>query len=420
MPWEIKSEGGRYCVYKKGDDEALKCYDERADAEDYLTALYASESAREIAAESYTGPAGPASRYTLGLLDDAAVARKALNGEPILIFPKGVHHRAQFDGAVRRIVVDDTVVGELVQNFAAREQRGIRQSRLPVNEDHQGSRALGWFNQVLALPEGVGATFTWNKKGREALENGEFGYFSVEVYDEMVDRVTGERVYNQIAGGALTNYPFFGQATALHNRGGAGVHSLSAGGDPMSEELEQVKAERNVLQQVLHLFARGDNSLPPATAPGLPDEVRTQLEGLQAQVSQFSTKLTTVESERDAYAARLAGMQEQLQGVQDARAVERFSVLAESFAHLPAATADLAVHLRWLYEADAAGAHREFFENVLRRADQVFGAQFREKGVRQGEVGSLDERLATAADKYMAEHPGIAYRDALQAVEGGV
>lgn len=39
MPYELRSEGGRYCVYKVGEPEALKCYDAEPDAADFLAAL---------------------------------------------------------------------------------------------------------------------------------------------------------------------------------------------------------------------------------------------------------------------------------------------------------------------------------------------------------------------------------------------
>lgn len=42
MPYEIREEGGRYCVYKKGG-EKKKCYKDRGKAEDYMKALYAAE-----------------------------------------------------------------------------------------------------------------------------------------------------------------------------------------------------------------------------------------------------------------------------------------------------------------------------------------------------------------------------------------
>jgi phage I-like protein len=358
--------------------------------------------------------------YSIDLLaPDGAVARKALAGEPILVYPKGTHHRpVPWGDAIRTWTVDDTVVQQLVDNYAHRETRGLRQSRLPVNEDHRGSRALGWFNQVIALPDGVGATFTWNKKGREALENGEFSYFSVEIWDEVLDRVTGEKVHNQIGGGALTNYPFFGEATALMSRIAGGPSSEFTGGDPMSEELEKLKAERNWLQNLLHsLFARSG----AAPAPGemleiQSDPLREQFTQLQEQVNQFTAQLQTVQGERDAYAAQLQNLQGELMTVQDARAVERFSVLAESYTHLPAQTSDLAQQLRWLHEADPEGAHREFFTGLLRRADDTFAIYFREHGVQRGTETDTESRIVAAVSAYQAEHPGVEYRMALDAV----
>jgi hypothetical protein len=41
MPWEIKNENGKHCVYKAGG-EKLKCYDDKAEATRYVRALYAN------------------------------------------------------------------------------------------------------------------------------------------------------------------------------------------------------------------------------------------------------------------------------------------------------------------------------------------------------------------------------------------
>jgi phage I-like protein len=350
-------------------------------------------------------------RFSTAFHADSDVAAKALAGELILVYPTGKHHRANpWTGEVRTWEVDAATVAELVTNYATRETRGLRQARLPVNEDHAGSRALGWFDRVVALPEGVGATFTWNKKGRQALEDGEFGYFSVEIYPEVLDRVTGEKINNVIAGGALTNYPFFGQATALHERGG---FQLYEGGATMSEDLNELKADRNLLHGLLRLFAK---------AEGVPDEDAAEttppaeFAQLREQVEQFTARLQVVQDARDAYAERVERLQGELAHVQDARAVERFSVMAEGFAHLPTQTAELAGHLRWLHEADTEGAHRDFFVSLLRNADEKFGRYFREAGVARGNETDAETRLLRAAEVYQRENPGVAYRDALDAV----
>lgn len=44
MPWDIKSEDGRYCVYKKSDNSLEACHDTMAEAKEHMAALYASES----------------------------------------------------------------------------------------------------------------------------------------------------------------------------------------------------------------------------------------------------------------------------------------------------------------------------------------------------------------------------------------
>lgn len=346
---------------------------------------------------------------------DSAVAQRALNGETVLIYPKGTHHRYDpWEGEVRTWTVDDATVAQLVDNFAHRTERGIRQSRLPVNEDHMSSRALGWFNDVVALPEGVGGTFLWNRKGSEALQNGEFSYFSVEIYDELVDRVTGEKVHNQISGGALTNYPFFGEATSLMSR------NLTGGYD-MLDTPEQVEAERNWLRDlVARMFGRSET--PPAGMPPalhtveIPEELKQQLAQLQTQVQQFNAQIEGVTAERNTYAQQIKTLEGQLSAVQDARSVEHFAVLARSFGNLPAATPDLAAHLRWLHEADAGGTHRDFFTALLQKTNDTFGIYFRERGVQQGQEAGSEAQLETKVQAYIAAHPGVAYRQAVDAV----
>ncbi|MBN1261079.1 MAG: hypothetical protein JXB35_10400 [Anaerolineae bacterium] len=124
--------------------------------------------------------------------------------------PLGTFHRG---GETR--TVDEAVVAEFVDNFVHRRERGIRRDRLAVDINHEGG-AVGWYTDVLQMPEGLGARFSWTRRGREALEAGEYAYFSPTVYWAVCDRVTGEIVQNQLAGGALTNYPFFGEDTALY------------------------------------------------------------------------------------------------------------------------------------------------------------------------------------------------------------
>lgn len=48
MPWAIKMENGKHCVYKETTGETLKCYASHSEAEDYLKALYANADEKEL------------------------------------------------------------------------------------------------------------------------------------------------------------------------------------------------------------------------------------------------------------------------------------------------------------------------------------------------------------------------------------
>lgn len=43
MPWTIKEEGGKFCIYKEGATSAVKCHTDKAAADNQLAALYANE-----------------------------------------------------------------------------------------------------------------------------------------------------------------------------------------------------------------------------------------------------------------------------------------------------------------------------------------------------------------------------------------
>ena len=149
-----------------------------------------------------------------GTVDDN-VARQALRGQVVKVLPMELFYDHWGDTKN----VTPRVIEEFVDHWDRRLEVGIRRSRLAVDDDHSG-RALGWYKSVVALPDGLGASFLWNQSGRTALEGGEFAYFSPSIFWEIRDRVTGEMVRHQLGGGALTNYPYFGEETSLYSSGG--------------------------------------------------------------------------------------------------------------------------------------------------------------------------------------------------------
>jgi len=291
----------------------------------------------------------------------------------------------------------------------------------------------------LKTEAGVAATFRWTGQGRQALEKGEFAYFSAEVAWSMTDRVTGDTVTNQVVGGALTNYPYFGDAAALYTvttrRGPYGAprffaipHNFEGGQymPPVNDAQNSGEGEREAgldqatagaIQQLLSVFTRNrDAGQQPAPVNAEAESLREQLAALSAEMQQFSTQLTEVTGERDTYQQRVADLEVNLTQERDARAQERFSTLAATFSHLPVQTADLADHLLWLSEADPEGEHSQFFTDLLRRADEQFASAFRERGPAHGASADVMSRINAAVGAYQEEHPGVNYENALAGV----
>lgn len=202
MPWEVRPRGSEYCVHRSDTGKLVKCHPTKAQADAHMRALYANEDST-MGFEIERG-------FLVDLFgQDRAVAQTALAGDPILIMPHGTYYR---DGQARTI--DASVVEQFVDNWVHRTERGIRRSHLAVDVDHDG-QARGWYSDVVPLVDGLGASFNWTPAGRKLLEEDAYAYFSASVYWTLVDRVTNEPVHNQLGGGALTNYPFFGEESAL-------------------------------------------------------------------------------------------------------------------------------------------------------------------------------------------------------------
>lgn len=351
--------------------------------------------------------------------DEGAPARRALAGEPVLILPLGTFYR---NGQTR--TVDAAAAAEFVENFAQRQSRGIRRSRLAVDIDHQGG-AVGWYNDVVLLPDGVGATFAWTKRGQAALEAGEYAYFSPTVYWELTDRVTGQAVRHQLAGGALTNYPFFGEQTALyaasHAPGLWAWAALDKGGSSMHDERQEQEGARFAqgLREFFASLGGGAAAGAGGDAAAEVDALREQFATVKTEMATLTAQLTELAGERDAYKQRFEALQGELGQVQTARAVERFTALVgQELAHLPVKLDALAAELRWLHAADQADGqpHAQFFTDLLRQADAHFAAAFQAVGSGRGAPAGAVGQIEAAVARFRQEHAGATYADALAAV----
>lgn len=496
MPFDVRPVGDQFCVFKAGDDKSLGCHPSEDKAQEQVAALSTDDDVMNF------GSILDGS-FTIDLFsNDGDVARRVLDGEPILIMPVGKHFRR---GRVRDVT--SAIIDQFADNFANRRKRGIRRERVAVDVDHRGG-AVGWYKSITASSAGLMGTFSWNRRGREVLEDGEYAYFSPTVYWQESDPITGEQVPNQVAGGALTNYPFFGEATALyslregetfavtkregdeqypsraylvatdpqkvgtwhlrvyswqddalkpdHGLMGAAKAALTApgghrgkryagpekdaaisklralykredmdfssGGGNMPDGKDELTGDvvvNGLRAFFTDIFRRSESVGDDDGGGGAPAITEEQFSELMSQVTTMSTALETLQGERDAFAARAEALEGQLVTVQDARATERFSVMAESFSYLPSETSALAQQLRWLTAADTdeGQPHVAFFSALLRKADEAFGDGFAAEGGRgASDAGSVLAQVNTLVTKFQADNAEVSYSDALSAV----
>ena len=410
MPYTVRTVREKHCVFKKNSDGSWSqlpggCHDSDEKAQAQIAAIGASShefNAKE--AELFNLP-------VIGLFEEG-VADRALRGEVIEIIPRG----DWFDhyGVERHITQD--VIDEFADNWNNRLTRGIRRSRLAVDVGHD-ERARGWYRQVVALPppKGVGASFAWNKNGRRALEENEFAYFSPTVYWRLQDHISGETVENQIGGGALTNYPYFGEVTSLYQR--QTLTDSNKGDLNMSEPFDQEAVVEQVSESVVQKFRNmfGGEDQPPADNGAAVEAIQAQLEQVNSTLETLQASAVTAQT---TYQTEIAELNEELDTQRASARVERFMTVAgSSFDHLPVATSDLAEVLNWVEGVDDSEdkARYTLLHDLLSKADESFNAQFTSLGIGgPAVVGTAAQTLSGKIEKYMEEHEGVEY-DAAQA-----
>jgi phage I-like protein len=112
------------------------------------------------------------------------------------------------------MVITASDIAQFVQNF----NDGIRKG-VPITEGHEDGiheqPAVGWFTELTAEADGLWANVDWNQRGKTALTQKEFKFFSPEFYEVYEDPETQEIKEHVLVGGALTNKPYFKELTAV-------------------------------------------------------------------------------------------------------------------------------------------------------------------------------------------------------------
>lgn len=200
MPWRIERSEGRYCVVKESDGSVEACHDTRAEANDHMAALYASESgkANEMnLADLCTEENGWRLFYEL--------EEYATPPEWIPYLPKpGIFKHPRYG--------EINITPERNAGFVSNFKTGVYQNRLPLDVEHQTklSGAAGWIVDMRTNEDGsADAQIEWTDRGRKLLEADRFRYISPEWYPTWTDPATEEEHKDVPVGGALTNRPFF-------------------------------------------------------------------------------------------------------------------------------------------------------------------------------------------------------------------
>jgi len=174
MPWEIRSNNGRHCVYKKGGDTPLKCYTSEDKAKAYLKALYANspDTQGSIIFEQVNGPI----RFDIQASD---------NGR-LLVFKNAILARAETNKN------GDTITQKGIEELAA------TLAGMPIDFEHQYNEIRGAFTAGHAMQDGALSTdgFIWADrfpKEAEGVQSGAYG-LSVEAGAETATcSVCGEK-----------------------------------------------------------------------------------------------------------------------------------------------------------------------------------------------------------------------------------
>jgi phage I-like protein len=111
------------------------------------------------------------------------------------------------------IIINSSDIREFIQNFNARVRKGVF-----ITAGHEGYEelpAVGWVTEVEQRDDGLWGKVEWNERGRTALTEKEFKFFSPEMCRDYEDPETHQFYRNVVTGGALTKSPYFKELQSI-------------------------------------------------------------------------------------------------------------------------------------------------------------------------------------------------------------
>lgn len=303
------------------------------------------------------------------------------------------------------IVIDP----ERVQRFAANVKSNVRGTDLDIDYDHKerSGEAAGWVRDAEARTDGLWLLVEWTKKAFDLIRDKAYRYFSPEFADEWTHPKTQTKHSDVLFGGGLTNRPFLKDILPIN----------------MSELTKRGKGmDPKELRKLLNL---------PEDAPD--DRVKETITRLSADSEK---KVVNAGEGQTEEVVRLAESNPAVKALLD-RVKTQETKLAEVSAALRLSEVQTTVkHLtedsKYIYPAPVVTTLSEVLLDVPRAvASKIEGmfTKLSEAGLKpRGEIGSTrttnedgaentaTKRFSDRVTKYMAEHTGVNYADATEAV----
>jgi len=188
VPYEIRMDNGRHCVYKKGTNTEIGCHDTHGQALEQMQALYAKEGGKMSESLSY-----------LVNLSDVKLEN---NSTWIHALPFGQYKHPIFG------VIDASL--QKINGLAESVKKKIRGIDPSINLNHDNNSpdgAAAWVKDSQVRSDGLWLFVEFVKDAAEKVKEKKFKYFSIEFADEWEDP-EGNKFKDVVVGGALTNRPF--------------------------------------------------------------------------------------------------------------------------------------------------------------------------------------------------------------------
>lgn len=177
------------------------------------------------------------------------------------------------------------ITAELLSSLVDNFNGGVIRRDVSFDWNHNAKEASGWLKGLDIVDDVLVGSVQFTPKGRTSIEEGEYGYFSVEFLDDFEDAETGDAFGPTLTGGALTNRPFISglQKISFEDPDVEGEIFRLKEGKRMPKKKEEPKKEEVVREPVV--------LTDEEKAAKVLEDLETEKKVLEDKVAEMETKL---------------------------------------------------------------------------------------------------------------------------------